>query len=142
MSFVQNGGGLFVIGNHYGSDRNSDGWDAPRVWNDFFNVNPVLNNPFGFTFDAVSYSQTTSNLAPLTTNAILKGPAGNVTGLKYDSGNSMTLNRTANSSVTGLIYKTGVSNTGTTNVMFVSATYGSGRVCGIADSSPSDDGTG
>ncbi|MFM8432499.1 MAG: hypothetical protein ACKOA1_06870, partial [Bacteroidota bacterium] len=48
MSFVQNGGGLFVIGNHNGSDRNSDGWDSPRVWNDFFNVKPVRNNPFGF----------------------------------------------------------------------------------------------
>ena len=54
----------------------------------------------------------------------------------------MTLNRTANSTVTGLIYKTGASNTGTTQVMFASATYGNGRVCGIADSSPSDDGTG
>ncbi|MFM8431522.1 MAG: T9SS type A sorting domain-containing protein, partial [Bacteroidota bacterium] len=89
-----------------------------------------------------SYSQTTYNLAPLATNPILKGPAGNVTGLKYDSGSSMTLNRTANPTVTGLIFKTGASNTGTTNAMFVTSTYGSGRVCGIADSSPSDDGTG
>lgn len=142
MNFVQNGGGLFVGGNHAGSDRNSDGWDPVRVWNDFFRNNGVRANPFGINFDSVSYSQTSYNIAPLTTNAILKGPAGNVTGLKYDAGSSMTLNRTANSTVTGLIYKTGASNTGTTQVMFASATYGNGRVCGIADSSPSDDGTG
>lgn len=142
MNFVQNGGGLFIGGNHAGSDRNSDGWDPVRVWNDFFRNNGVRANPFGINFDSVSYSQTSYNIAPLTTNAILKGPAGNVTGLKYDAGSSMTLNRTANSTVTGLIYKTGASNTGTTQVMFASATYGNGRVCGIADSSPSDDGTG
>ena len=142
MNFVQNGGGLFVGGNHAGSDRNSDGWDPVRVWNDFFRNNGVRANPFGINFDSVSYSQTSYNIAPLTTNAILKGPAGNVTGLKYDAGSSMTLNRTANSTVTGLIYKTGASNTGTAQVMFASATYGNGRVCGIADSSPSDDGTG
>ena len=142
MNFVQNGGGLFIGGNHAGSDRNSDGWDPVRVWNDFFRNNGVRANPFGINFDSVSYSQTSYNIAPLTTNAILKGPAGNVTGLKYDAGSSMTLNRTANSTVTGLIYKTGASNTGTAQVMFASATYGNGRVCGIADSSPSDDGTG
>ncbi|MEY4594555.1 MAG: hypothetical protein RIQ47_965 [Bacteroidota bacterium] len=142
MNFVQNGGGLFIGGNHAGSDRNSDGWDPVRVWNDFFRNNGVRANPFGINFDSVSYSQTSYNIAPLTTNAILKGPAGNVTGLKYDAGASMTLNPVSNTSVTGLVYKTGASNTGTTQVMFASATYGNGRVCGIADSSPSDDGTG
>lgn len=143
MNFVRNGGGLFIGGNHAGSDRNSDGWDPVRVWNDFFRSNGVAVNPFGMLFDSTaSFSQTSSNLAPLTVNSILKGPAGNVTGLKYDVGTSVTLNRTANPSVTGLIFKTGASNTGLTQVMFASATYGSGRVCVIGDSSPSDDGTG
>lgn len=142
MNFVQNGGGLFIGGNHAGSDRNSDGWDPVRVWNDFFRNNGVRVNPFGINFDSLSFSQTSSNIAPLATNAILKGPAGNVTGMKYDAGTSMTLNRTANSTVTGLVYRTGASTTGTAQVMFASATYGNGRVCGIGDSSPSDDGTG
>jgi hypothetical protein len=54
----------------------------------------------------------------------------------------MTLNPTANPSVTGLIYKTGSSTTGTTNVMCASATYLAGKVIAIGDSSIPDDGTG
>ncbi|MFM2136036.1 MAG: hypothetical protein RL021_1436 [Bacteroidota bacterium] len=142
MSFVQNGGGLFLIGNHNGSDRNNDGYDAARVLNDFFNSNPVRSNPFGFTFDAANISLTSTNVLSVTTNSILKGPAGNVTSLQFNSGNTMTLNRTANSAVKGLIYRTGYSTSGTTQVMFCSSTYGNGRVCGLGDSSPPDDGTG
>src|SRR6202022_4681644 len=33
-SFVQNGGGLFMIADHAGADRNNDGWDAPGIFND------------------------------------------------------------------------------------------------------------
>ncbi|MFM2207887.1 MAG: hypothetical protein RL213_1862, partial [Bacteroidota bacterium] len=142
LNFVQNGGGLFLIGNHNGSDRNNDGWDAGQILNDFFNSNGVRTNPFGFTYDAANISLTTSNVLSVTTNSILKGPAGNVTALQYNAGNTMTINRTANANVKGLIYRTGYSTTGTTNAMFVSSTYGTGRVCGMADSSPTDDGTG
>jgi hypothetical protein len=54
----------------------------------------------------------------------------------------MTLNPTANSSVKGLIYKTGSSSTGTANVMVAMAQFGSGKVVAIGDSSIADDGTG
>src|SRR5437016_3469215 len=33
-SFVQNGGGLFMISDHAGSDRNGDGFDSPSIFND------------------------------------------------------------------------------------------------------------
>jgi hypothetical protein len=62
--------------------------------------------------------------------------------MKYSSGTSMTLNKTANSTVTGLVYKTGAATTGTSNVMFAQARYGNGKVAAIGDSSPPDDGTG
>jgi hypothetical protein len=54
----------------------------------------------------------------------------------------MTLNPTANSTVKGIIYKTGSSTTGNTNVMVARSNFGAGRVVGIGDSSPCDDGTG
>ena len=142
MNFVQNGGGLFMIADHAVSDRNNDGWDSPMIFNDFFSTNSVKVNPFGITFDAANFSQTTSNVLATTTNAILKGPAGTVTGLQFSNGNTMTLNRTANSTAKGLIFKTSSSTTGTTNAMFAVATYGNGRVCGLGDSSVPDDGTG
>jgi hypothetical protein len=54
----------------------------------------------------------------------------------------MTLNKTINSTAQGYIYNTGASTTSTTNVMFATAKYGSGKVAAIGDSSPCDDGTG
>lgn len=142
VNFVKNGGGLYIIADHDNSDRDNDGIDSPSVWNDLFSTNSVKTNPFGITFDLVSFSQTTSNFASLPTNTILHGVAGNPTQMQYSAGASMTLDKTANSSVQGLIYKTGSSTTGTTNVMFATATYGSGKVCALGDSSVPDDGSG
>ncbi|MBL0102957.1 MAG: hypothetical protein IPP51_03900 [Bacteroidetes bacterium] len=47
----------------------------------------------------------------------------------------MTINKTANASAKGLIFKTGSSTTGTTNCIFAAANYGTGKVCGLGDSS-------
>jgi len=142
MQFVQNGGGLFIIANHNNSDRNNDGWDALKIWNDFFSTNGIKVNPFGFTFDLSNFSKTTTNFANLPTNTILHGSAGNPYRMKFSSGTSMTLNKTANSNVLGLVYKTGSSTTGLTGCMFASSKYGNGKVVSIGDSSPPDDGTG
>ena len=142
MQFVQNGGGLFIVANHNLSDRNNDGWDALKIWNDFFSTNGIKVNPFGFTFDLSNFSQTTTNFANLPNNTILHGSAGNPYRMKFSSGTSMTLNKTANSNVLGLVYKTGSSTTGLTGCMFASSKYGNGKVVSIGDSSPPDDGTG
>lgn len=150
VNFVKNGGGLMMIADHTISDRNNDGSDSLMIWNDLMATNTILANPFGISFDAVDISQTTSAVANLATNPILHGPAspitcstcGNVTQAKWSNGTTMTLNTSANASVTGLIYKTGSSTTGTTNVMCASATYLAGKVVAIGDSSITDDGTG
>jgi hypothetical protein len=60
MSWVQAGGGLFMISDHNASDRNSDGWDSPMIWNDLLTTNSVnSNNPFGISFDLANFSETT-----------------------------------------------------------------------------------
>jgi hypothetical protein len=142
MQFVQNGGSLFIIGNHNGSDRNNDGYDAPAIWNNFFSSNGVASNPFGFTFDLVNLVQTTSNVATVRGNPILSGSQGAVTSIQYNNGTSMTMNPTANSTVTGLIWKSGVTRNNN-NVFCLSSTYGNGgKVVALGDSSPTDDGTG
>lgn len=142
MQFVQNGGSLFIIGNHNGSDRNSDGWDAPAIWNNFFSSNGVATNPFGFTFNLVNLVQTSSNISTVTANPILAGSQGNVTSINITNGTTMTMNPTANSTVTGLIWKSGVTRNNN-NVFCLSSTYGNGgKVVAIGDSSPTDDGTG
>lgn len=141
INFVKNGGGLFMIANHNGSDRNNDGYDSAKTWNDLMSTNTVKTNPFGITITLNSISETTSNRLSATTNTILNGSQGTVTQLKYSAGATMSISTTANSTVRGLIWR-GSSTQGSSNIMCASATYGTGRVVAIGDSSPADDGTG
>jgi hypothetical protein len=137
LNFVLNGGGLFIISDHTVSDRNGDGWDSPAIWNDFL----AASNPFGFTFDLQNYSETTTNIANLPGDPLLHGIMGNVTEIMYSNGTSMTIDPSANSSVKAIIYKKGATQNNN-NVDVAYATYGSGRVVAIGDSSPEDDGSG
>jgi len=141
LHFVQNGGGLFMVSDHDNSDRNNDGWDSPHIWNDLMSNNSIATNPFGMTFDYAEFSETTTNLPNLPSDPLLHGVMGTVTKVMWSDGTSMTLSPTHNSSVVGVVYKTG-SSFGNTNVMVAHATYENGRVVGFGDSSPCDDGTG
>lgn len=142
LTFVQNGGGLFMVSDHTVSDRNNDGWDSPAIWNDLMNNNTVQNNPFGFVVDLTNFSQLTGNVRTgSSSNVILNGSQGAVTQLDFHNGASVTINPAVNASVTGLIWKTGVAQNNS-NLMAASSTFGTGRVFIVTDSSPIDDGTG
>jgi hypothetical protein len=142
LNFVYNGGGLFMISDHNNADRNGDGWDALAVWNNFMRTNSVGNLPFGFKFDSVNVSPNTTNiLSTWSSNPILNGPQGAVTQVMFSAGATITIYPTINSNVKGLVWTTGVSQ-GTTGLLCISSTYGTGRVFAIGDSSPADDGTG
>lgn len=143
INFVKNGGGLFMIGDHDQSDRNGDGADAPTILNDLMNNNTVSSNPFGINFDLNNTGNISStNVANLPSNQSLNGTFGAVTQLKYSQGASMSLNNSINADAKGLIFISGSSNTGTTNVLFATSSYGSGKIAALGDSSPADDGTG
>ena len=60
VRFVQNGGGLFLVGDHTGSDRNNDGEDSVVVLNDLFTNNGVASNPFGVAVNVNDYSLTST----------------------------------------------------------------------------------
>ena len=142
IQYVQNGGGLMMVSDHDKSDRNNDGWDSPAIWNDLMTSNSIKVNPFGISFDLKDYSETSSNIANLPADSILHGPFGTVTKVQWSGGTTMTISAAANSSVKGIIYKTGSSTTGSTNVFFAHSNYGLGKVAAIGDSSPCDDGSG
>jgi len=142
INFVKNGGGLFMVSDHDVSDRNSDGWDSPHIWNDLLTTNTVEANPFGISFDYVNISLTSTNLATITNDPILHGTMGSCAKLMWSNGTTMTLDKTKNPTAVGYVFNTGVSTTGSTGVMFATAKYGSGKVAAIGDSSPCDDGTG
>jgi len=140
LQFVQNGGSLMMIANHDGSDRNNDGWDAPRIWNDLMTNNTVQNNPFGFSIDLQNYVQVSSNVST-TAHPVLNGTQGNVSTLQISNGTTLTLNTTANPNARGLIW-TSSSSQSSSNVFCAVSTFGTGRVFFLGDSSPTDDGTG
>lgn len=143
LHFVQNGGGLFMIADHDVSDRNFDGWDSPHIWNSLMDTNTVQARAFGITFDYQNFNQTSSNVANIPTDSCLHNSLiGNVSQVKISGGTSITIDHTNNSSARGLIYKTGASTTGTTQILMASARFGTGRVAALSDSSPPDDGTG
>ncbi len=142
LSFVNAGGGLFMVSDHTGSDRDNDGWDSPAIWNDLMSNNTIQNNPFGFTIDLANFSDITSNVSSTaTSNIILSGSEGTVTQLQFNNGTTATLTPASNATVKGLIWQTATSQN-TMNVMSLSSTYGSGRMFFVGDSSPIDDGTG
>ncbi|MFM7018055.1 T9SS type A sorting domain-containing protein [Flavobacterium sp.] len=147
MNFIANGGGLMMICDHAGSDRNNDGYDPPMVWNDFLSNNGVANDGLGITFDVLSnVSGNSTSFAPLATTSpyysILHGSYGNPVQVLWSGGATMTLSTTNNSSVKGIVYKSGSSTSGTTNVYVAAATYQNGKVFAVGDSSIIDDGTG
>jgi hypothetical protein len=143
MRFVQNGGGLFLISDHTGSDRNNDGWDSPQVISDLLTSNGVDNtDPFGFSVDSLNI--TTDNPVAIRdgSDPIINGPFGTVRGSILRNGTTFTLHPADNANAKGLVYLTGATPSGNTGAFLVSSTFGSGRVAIWGDSSTIDDGTG
>ncbi|MEV4555583.1 putative Ig domain-containing protein [Kitasatospora sp. NPDC049285] len=141
MTFVQNGGGLFLISDHTQSDRNNDGWDSPAIINDLLTTNSVdSTDPFGFSVDLLNITTDNPRAISSAGDPVLGGPFGTVTGSIIRNGTTFTLKPADNSAVKGLLYRTGYS--GNTGAAFATSTFGSGRVAIWGDSSPIDDGTG
>ncbi|WP_370409496.1 hydrolase [Streptomyces fradiae] len=141
MKFVQNGGGLFLVSDHTVADRNNDGWDALAIINDLMTNNGVDNtDPFGFSVDVLNIQTDNPRAISSSTDPVLNGAFGKVTGSIIRSGTTATLKPADNPSVKGLVYRTGYS--GNTGAFFATSTFGSGRVAFWGDSSPIDDGTG
>ncbi|MEW2623178.1 hydrolase [Streptomyces sp. NPDC048106] len=141
MTFVKNGGGLFMISDHTGADRNNDGYDAVEILNDLMTNNGVDNtDPFGFSIDTIDVSSDYPPAISDSTDPVLNGSFGKVTKSLIADGATATLKPADNSSVKGLVYRTGYS--GNTGAFFLTSTFGAGRVAFWGDSSPIDDGTG
>jgi hypothetical protein len=145
MTFVRNGGGLFMIADHDQSDRNGDGMDSLRIWNDLMSDNPVQSgDPFGFHFDPINIgSDNPREIAPgAAASRVIHGPFGSVTGSIIRGGTTATIVPADNPSVQALLYRSRTDTQGTSGVFFLTSAFGKGRVAAWGDSSPIDDGTG
>ncbi|HEX8092928.1 hydrolase [Jatrophihabitans sp.] len=145
MNFVKNGGGLFMVSDHTGSDRNNDGWDSPKILNDLMSNNTVdSTDPFGYSIDLLDISSENPNVigSAAGSDPIIRGPFGTATGTIIRDGTTVTLKPADNAGVRGEIFRAGFSASGNTGAAVATSTFGSGRVMFWGDSSPIDDGTG
>ena len=145
LSFVSNGGRMFMISDHVVSDRNGDGQDSVSVWNDFLTNNLLTNNPFGIVFRSTGTGSNSSGLNTfnhgITGDPILNGPIGVATNEEYFNGNEFQIDNTKNPTVISHIW---FGTLGDSNNFcgLASLLYGEGRVVVVGDSSCIDDGTG
>jgi len=145
MNFVQNGGGLFMVADHESADRDNDGWSAYTAFNDLITNNSVNSNKaFGMLFTNTDFinDYPNHNMINDSNDPLLHGDAGNVSGMEFHGSASMTVYSNSNSSVKPVVFRTGYSTSGTTEVMVAYSRFGQGRIVGLVDSSPADDGTG
>jgi hypothetical protein len=157
-TFVFNGGSLFVVANHNGSDRDADGWDSPSIFGGYSiphisvpvgtDVETFCGALFGLHFHVKdegnnAITGTFSNVDTNPTNPIINGEYGHVGATIYHVGNVMSLWPTANpylTNVGGHIWKDGDTGNPAVNIAAWSR-YGAGRVMGYGDSSSTADGT-
>ncbi len=144
-NFVQNGGGLFMIADHAGSDRNNDGIDAAGVFNQLMGSPSV----FGIVFNDNSADRTLGwfdnhpddNYTSDTSSPVIWTGAFGVPSAGRGLGLFGSTTMTVSGSAKGHVWKTGVSNTSTSGVTFATSTYGTGRVAAVGDSSTAEDAT-
>jgi hypothetical protein len=144
-SFVQNGGGLFLISDHAGADRNSDGWDAAGIFNELmgspsafgitFNDNSA-DKSFGWFDNHPDDNYTTDTASPIVFTGTFGNPSAG-RGLGLFGSTTMTITGAA----TAHIWKTGVAKGSTTGATYVTSTYGTGRIAAVGDSSIVEDAT-
>lgn len=140
FDFVRDGGGLIAVGNHSGSDRNSDGWDPPEIWNALdarrlwgvhWAVQPEPN---------YNIVQDTGNEDLTPADSIIHGPVGVADSLSYHNGTTFTIFPADNPRARGLVWMSGIAQ-GNTGVMAARSEYVNGRIFFLGDSSPIDDGS-
>jgi len=143
-NFVQNGGGLFMIADHAGADRNSDGIDAAGVFN------ALMGNPsvFGITYNDNKSDKVfgwfddapDGNFTADATSPIIHGAFGVPSpskGLGLFGSSTMTISGAAK----GHVWKTTSTHDSAIGVTYATSTFGSGRIAAIGDSSITEDAT-
>ncbi len=144
--FVEDGGGLFLVGNHCGSDRNHNGYDATRVFEEmetelYFGIY-FDRDPDGEMHDFCDWDELNNrNFGDDPNDPFIHGPLGDVGAIGFHSATTLILHPENNSSVKAHAWRNDQAHENT-NVTVASVLYGEGRVAAIGDSAPADDGTG
>lgn len=126
VEYVKGGGGLYMIADHAGADRNNDGWDAVKIFNNF-------STPFGLKFADKWVKKEMPVRGKIEQDAITHK-------VKYCGTWGGTVLEILDPAIArGHIFLSEPNGGG---AYIATANYGAGRVVAFGDSSPFDDGTG
>ena len=146
IEFVYDGGGLFMVGNHCGSDRTNNGYDSTRVFEEI-GIKDVFGmafdrDPDGELHDFCDWDELNNrNFIEDSDDPFIRGPYGEVNAIGFHSATNVLIYPEFNATVKGHAWRNDTAHTDT-NITLASCFYGSGRVAAIGDSAPADDGTG
>lgn len=140
VMFVRAGGGLLMVANHVGADRDGNGFSAPQVFNDLIDSNPVAADPFGFRFDEVDANASSPlSVAGDVRHPVLDGAAGAVTRIGFYQGCTARLTG-SQPSARGLVQLSPASPADR-DIVVGAVETGEGRVVLVTDSALAGDGT-
>jgi hypothetical protein len=153
LNFVYDGGSLFIIGNHCGSDRNFSGTDSCLV---FAAMDTAMH--FGIEFEtyedcleptpppecsACSWTELrNTNFVDDPNDPFLYGPYGDVEAIKFNAATNIIIHPENNPTVRVHAWRNHATSHENFDVTLASAYFGDGRIAAIGDSAPADDGTG
>lgn len=143
VAFVKEGGGIFLIADHFSSDRNGDGIDSTGIFNQLERETGIHFQGKGEPNAWLKGGHYTSNFCPLIDKedkVIFLGPFGTVERVYLNGFGTMRILRDFNPTVKGHISLGGSIKAGQ-DIVFATAELGLGRIAALSDSSPADDGT-
>jgi hypothetical protein len=153
IAFVEAGGGILMVTDHEGADRDGNGWDSVRAFNAFFDRANAAGKSFGLRVENISF-ETAGQIDMLNRNLVqtiepgeemhpvLTGPFGDVTMLSSFRGGIFTVDTSSNASAKTLMHILPLGTMGYERTPYVVVSeLGSGRIVAVGDSAIITDGS-
>ncbi len=141
-AFIEAGGGVLMVTDHCGSDRNHSGWDSAMIFNDMDILTHLgMDLPNG-QFDDCEFTQNVTNVFDDPDDPVINGPFGSVGLIECHGAIEIEIHPEYNSTVKGHAWRNPYTEFPNDHIIVATCQYGAGRVGMVNDSSLTDDGTG
>ena len=134
--YVEAGGGVLLIANHFGSDRDGDGVESIDALNELAD----LDAGWGWRFDEQDFTEPEHDgFVDDPREPLLHGPFGTVARLGLYDATTLRIVPSENDRMRPILWRPGQS--GDAGLFAAAGFYGNGKVVLVGDSAPADDGT-
>lgn len=134
--YVAGGGGLFLIANHFGSDRDNDDVQSIDAINELADLDPA----WGWRIDEQDlYEPAASDFVADAREPLLHGPFGEVAAVGFYAATTLRIVPAENPRMRQILWRPNQS--GNAGLFIAAGFYGAGKVVLVGDSAPADDGT-